>query len=160
MPWFPHYASSPLEFILIVFLLPLAFCPSWNPIVPDVRAMQPERNYQIPAAGSSTCLLFCSACASEGKSQGNCWLARDYSRFPFFDLGFREAGVKMAQMACLLHPGFPTCGASWAWKSAAHAVKSRGSWEKAFLFFSDTTTRWRNEIEMEIRDYRKVNIFF
>lgn len=28
--------------------------------------------------------------------QGNCWLARDYSRFPFFfDLGFREAGVKM-----------------------------------------------------------------
>lgn len=98
MSWFPHYASSPLEFIWIVCLLPLAFCPSWNPIVPDVRAMQPERNYQIPAAGSSTCLLFCSACASEGKSQGNCWLARDYSRFPFFfwsgfSRGWSEDGI-------------------------------------------------------------------
>lgn len=31
---------------------------------------------------------------------------------------------------------------------------------KRLSFFSDTATRWRNEIEMEIRDYRKVNIFF
>lgn len=44
MSWLPHYASSPLELILIVFLLPLVFCPSWDPVVPNVRAMQPERN--------------------------------------------------------------------------------------------------------------------
>lgn len=44
MSWFPHYASSPLELISIVVLLPLAFCPSWDPVAPNVRAMQPERN--------------------------------------------------------------------------------------------------------------------
>lgn len=151
MSWFPHYASSPLELILIVFLLPLAFCPSWDPIVPNVRAMQTERNYngghpprfllQVPQHASYSAVHVHQKASHRGTA-GQLGIT---TGFPFLIWVFKRllsTVVKMVQIACLLLPGFPMCGASWAWKSAAYAVKSRGSWEKAFLFF-----RYGNTLE-------------
>lgn len=150
MSWLPHQASSPLELILIVFLLSLAFCPSWDPVVlwqSSQRGITVEATLPDSCCGflSLSAILQCMRIRGQANHRGTTGQLGITTGLPFLIWVFKSllsTEVKMVWIACLLLSGFPTCGASWAWKSAAYAVKS-SSWEKAFLFFS----RYGNALE-------------